>query len=342
MLKLLFPVLLLFSSASAFACSCVPFSSPDRSYENASAVFVARITELKRGEYHLTRGKAWKGNAPAEFDVPPNSCAMEDVQSGAEYIVYASENPFYASETPFVGLCNRKRLLQQSRLEALRLDALQSGRKADFAAQLSASFTRPQEAGERAEAARLMQEVLSDRSSGVSAAALEPAILQGAKDRNLEVRLAAVSMLGFIHTRDGLDARIAALMDAEPAVRAAAILAVHPIPEGDSPLFQALVAALKRVRAGPDPDGEKQQALLYAFSTQLRRIAATEADKDQAVKSLRELIDEIKESWQLMVAVSELGMLRERARAKMRALLETLLELDRAVKRAGFLEAGDR
>jgi len=43
---------------------------------------------------------------------------------------------------------------------------------------------------------------------------------------------------------------------------------------------------------------------------------------------VRELIDEIKESWQLMVAVSELGMLRERARESSPQLLRVLKNSD--------------
>jgi hypothetical protein len=84
MLKLLFPVLLLFSPVAAFACSCSGPPPPDMSYAGASTVFIATITTLKPGEFHITRGKSWKGNAPAEFVVPQGPCSMENVQSAAE------------------------------------------------------------------------------------------------------------------------------------------------------------------------------------------------------------------------------------------------------------------
>jgi hypothetical protein len=319
MLKLLFPVLLLFASVPAFACRCGGPPPPDQSYANASAVFIARITTLKPGEFRITRGKSWKGNAPAEFVVPRGACSMENVQSGAEYIVYAPEGLR-------LHMCSRMQLLPQSRIEAQHLDALQAGRKPDLAAGLSASLTTAPDASVRAEAARLMDEIMRYDRSGASATAFGAAILQGTKDRSAEVRLAVVQALDALPARGRLDARLAALVDTDPAVRAAAV-EISSI-KGDGVLFRALVTALQRTRTEPNPDAAAQETLLHAFARQLPGAAVTEADKDQAEELLRGLIAEIKEPWKRVAPVQELGMMGARAREAAPQLLQVLKTTD--------------
>jgi hypothetical protein len=126
--------------------------------------------------------------------------------------------------------------------------------------------------------------------------------------------------------RGRLDARLAALVDTDPAVRAAAV-EISSI-KGDGVLFRALVAALQRTRADPDPDAEKQEAALYAFARQLRGTAVTEADKDEAEVLLLWLAAEIKQPWRRVAPVQELGFMRERARDAAPQLLQVLKSTD--------------
>lgn len=338
-MRLLLVLLLLLSPIPAFACRCTSPASADAAYAQAGAVFTA-VIDITKGSrngqvagFHFTRGKSWKGAAPAEFTVPLDACAMEDVQSGAEYLVYATADLQ-------VRLCSRRKLLRRARIEMQYLDALQAGNKPDLAAALPAALVA-QDADMRIEAAELVGEVMR-AARGATPAALAAALVQATRDRIAAVRLAAVRALGNTRGDAATGTLIAALQDTDREVRAAAVETFGLVLRGNSTLFRALVEALKLAHDDPNPDREKQESLLAAFARPLPGAAATDAEKDEAAGLLRGLIDEIREPWKRAVPVQHLGLMGPRARAAAPQLLRVLKGTDHySLKYSTIVALGD-